>query len=181
MRDIPELIAEAAASRRGVINAVSGLTAVQAGFRPTAEKWSLQEQVEHLVLAELSGLDFIWRAAEGLLGGTPVWSGDAVHEGLPVAEVVAKTWKPREKAPPGATPGGEGTLAYWIARLEAGQSVLETLQTVLEGLDLSRIVYPHYLSGPLDARQRLEFLSFHMDRHLAQIQAVKGHPDFPQG
>ncbi len=181
MKDIPELIAEAAASRREVINAVRGLTATQAGFKPTLEQWSLQEQVEHLVLAELSGLDFMWRAAEGLRSGTPVWSGEAVHEGLPVAEVVAKTWKPREKAPPGATPSGAGTLAYWIARLEAGQSLLETLQTVLEGLDLSRIVYPHYLSGPLDARQRLEFLSFHMDRHLAQIQAVKSHPDFPSG
>ena len=179
MRDVPELIAKAAASRCEVINAVDGLSAAQAGFKPAAERWSLQEQVEHLVLAELNGLDFIWRAAEGLRNGTPVWSGEPVHKGVPIEEVVAKTWKPREKAPPGATPTGEGTLAYWVARLEAGQSVLETLQPMLQGLDLSRAIYPHYLSGPLDARHRLEFLSFHMDRHLAQIQAIKSHPDFP--
>ncbi len=179
MRDVPELIAEAAASRLEVVNAVSGLTAAQAGFKPTAEQWSPQQQVEHLVLAELSGLDFMWRAADGLRNGTPVWSGEAVHKGVPIAEVIAKTWKPREKAPPGATPAGEGTLAYWVARLEAGQSILENLQTVLEGLDLSQAIYPHYLSGPLDVGQRLEFLSFHMDRHLAQIQALKNHPDFP--
>ena len=181
MKEVPELIAEAGASRREVINAVSGLTAAQTGFKPTAEQWSLQEQVEHLVLAELNGLDFIWRATEGLRDGTPVWSGEPVHKGVLIEEVVAKTWKPREKAPPGATPAGEGTLAYWIARLEAGQSVLETLETVLDGLDLSQAIYPHYLSGPLDARQRLEFLSFHMDRHLVQIQAIKSHPDFPPG
>ena len=179
MKDVPELIGEAAASRREVINAVSSLTAAQTGFKPTAEQLSPQEQIEHLVLAELNGLDFMWRAAEGLRNGTPVWRGDAVHEGLPVEEVVAKTWRPREKAPPGATPTGEGTLAYWIARLEAGQRVLETLGGKLEGLDLSRVIYLHYLSGPLDANQRLEFLSFHMARHLAQIETIRKHPDFP--
>ncbi len=179
MKDVSELITEAAASRREVIKSVSDLTASQARFKPTAEQWSVQEQVEHLVLAELSGLDFIWRAAEGLRNGISVWSGEPVHKGVPIEEVVARTWKPKEKAPPGATPTGEGTLAYWITRLEAGQLVLETLGGELEGLDLSQAIYPHYLSGPLDAHQRLEFLSFHMDRHLAQIQAIKSHSDFP--
>lgn len=181
MRNVAELINKAAASRREVVNAVSSLTTAQAGFKATAEKRSLQEQVEHLVLAELSGLDFIWRAAEGPCNGTPVRSCNAVHGGLPVEEVVAKTWKPREKVPPGATPIGEGILAYWIACLETGQRVLETLGGKLEGLDLSQMIYPHYLSGPLDANQRLEFLSFHMARHLAQIETIEKHPGFPSG
>ena len=55
MRDVPELIAKAAASRCEVINAVDGLSAAQAGFKPAAGRWSLQEQVEHLVLAEHIG------------------------------------------------------------------------------------------------------------------------------
>ena len=37
--------------------------------------------------------------------------------------------------------------------------------------------YP--ISGPLDVRQRLEFLRFHLDRHRAQVEQVKLHPDFP--
>ena len=38
--------------------------------------------------------------------------------------------------------------------------------------------YP--ISGPLDVRQRLEFLRFHLDRHRAQIEQVNAHLDFPQ-
>jgi hypothetical protein len=59
--------------------------------------------------------------------------------------------------------------------------VLDALGTKLEGADLESIVFPHFLSGPLDARQRLEFLRFHLERHLAQIERVKGSRDFPSG
>jgi len=51
--------------------------------------------------------------------------------------------------------------------------VLAALAVELDGKHLDSIVFPHFLCGPLDARQRLEFLRFHMDRHLAQIQAVR--------
>ncbi len=35
----------------------------------------------------------------------------------------------------------------------------------LQGLDPSLVIFPHFLSGPLVARQRLEFLRFQLDRH----------------
>jgi hypothetical protein len=31
----------------------------------------------------------------------------------------------------------------------------------------------------MDARQRLQFLRFHMQRHAAQIAAIRGHAHFP--
>jgi hypothetical protein len=40
-------------------------------------------------------------------------------------------------------------------------------------------VYPHFLSGPLDARQRLEFLRFHIERHTAQVWRVRSSHGFP--
>ena len=46
MKDPRELIAEVAASRRRLIDAVSDLTTAQAEFRPSPESWSVQEQVE---------------------------------------------------------------------------------------------------------------------------------------
>lgn len=36
----------------------------------------------------------------------------------------------------------------------------------------STVIAPHVISGPLDARQRLEFIRFHMDLHRRQIEAV---------
>lgn len=72
-----------------------------------------------------------------------------------------------------------GPLAVWVSCFRSLRPVLSDLAKELEPLDLEAIVYPHYLSGPLDGRQRLEFLRYHMERHLTQIQSVKAHPQFP--
>jgi hypothetical protein len=47
-------------------------------------------------------------------------------------------------------------------------TVRERLGTLLQGLELEDVVFPHFLSGPLDAKQRLEFLRF----HIGQIEEV---------
>ncbi len=57
--------------------------------------------------------------------------------------------------------------------------MLERLPAVLAGLDLHAVVYPHVLSSPLDARQRLESLRWHLDHHLQQIEDIKAAPGFP--
>jgi hypothetical protein len=180
MKGTPELIPEVAAARFRVVRAVNSLTVEQGAFKPGPDRWSIQEVVEHLVLAEQAGIQRIWQAAEGVRRGQPVWTGEPVHRGLPIEEIIAKTWEPKETAPPNATPQGSGPLACWVACLEGCQPVLEALGQTLRGLDLSQVIFPHFLSGPLDARQRLEFLRFHMDRHLRQIQAIKDDSGFPR-
>jgi hypothetical protein len=75
-------------------------------------------------------------------------------------------------------------LAYWISALRAGHTVLEALGDELEqleaqGVPLEQIIYPHPISGPLDMRQRLEFLRFHLDRHAEQVKTLRAHPAFP--
>ena len=185
---VPWLIADVAAARRRVIGAVAGITVAQEAFRPLLEAWSIAQVVEHLVLAEQSGINPIWRAAEGVRRGRPVWRGDAVHRGAPIEAVIARTWELTEPGPltwktaaavpESAVPRTGGPLAYWAARLEATQPVLERLPAVLAGLDLEAVVYPHALSGPLDARQRLEFLRWHLDHHLQQIEETRAAPGF---
>ncbi len=186
---VPGLIAEVAAARRRVVGAVAGITAAQEAFRPGPEEWSIPQVVEHLVLATQAGINLIWQAAEGVRRGRPVWRGDPVHRGAPIEAVIVRTWEltepgPRtwrtaEQVPESAVPSTGGPIAYWTARLEATQPVLERLSAVLAGLDLEAVVYPHALSGPLDARQRLEFLRWHVDHHLQQIEDIKAAPGFP--
>ena len=93
---------------------------------------------------------------------------------------MAATWKPKEVAPGIATPHIGGPLEAWISSLRSLRTVLADLAQELDGLDLEAIVFPHYLSGPLDGRQRLEFLRFHMVRHIAQIRRLQSHPMFPK-
>ena len=82
--------------------------------------------------------------------------------------------------PESAAPKWGGAIGYWITTLRSKQSVLEALGNELGETDLESVVYSHPISGPLDVRQRLEFLRFHLDRHHQQVEALKQHPQFPK-
>ena len=51
--------------------------------------------------------------------------------------------------------------------------MLALFGAALHGLDPEAIIFPHFLFGPLDAVQRLQFLRWHLDHHLAQIEEIK--------
>ncbi len=178
MDRILERIEAADAARRRIIDANRGLAAAQAAFK-AAGGWSVQAHIEHLVLSEQRGVQRIWLAAEALRRGAPLQVGEAVHRGRPIEAVIARTWKPKEKAMAETDPVGEGPLSYWIARYEACQTTLGRIPQVLSGLDPSQVLDLHYLSGPLDAYQRLEFLRFHTDRHYDQVERLKRTEGFP--
>jgi hypothetical protein len=174
-----ELIAVVATARWRLLATIQNLTPAQAAFKPAPEEWSALENTEHVVLAEVSGVSKIWQAADTFRAGKPVFSGEHTNRGLSIDEVIARTWKPKEIAPPIATPHIGGPLGYWISSCESCQTVLCQLGTALDGLDLEQVIFPHFLSGPLDARQRLEFLRFHLDRHRAQIERLFAQAQFP--
>jgi DinB superfamily len=172
MEETDDLIAEVAAARQRVIAAISDFTEEQATWKPAADAWSVAQVVEHLVLAEHGGIIRIWQAADALRRGAPIWQGEAVHRGRPIEAIIATTWREREDAPANAMPQTNGPLAYWIASFAACQPVLDALGRTLDGLDLSAVIAPHVISGPLDACQRLEFLRWHMDHHRQQIAEI---------
>lgn len=176
---LPGLIAEAQAARARVLAVANGLSPAQAAFKPSPDRWSIQEVVEHLVLAEEFGVNAMWRAAEGLRTGQPAWTGEHTNRRLAIEEVVARTWRLREVAPDWVTPRSGGPIGYWLARYRACGQVLAGLGPVLEGLDLEAVIFPHPISGPLDATQRLAFLRFHADRHLQQIASIKASEGYP--
>jgi len=178
MRNVGTLVDEVRSGRKRVLAAVDQLTSEQGAFKPAPDKWCINEILEHLVMAEQSGITKMWLAAEGVRSGKPVWTGVHSNQGLSIEDIVARTWKAHEIAPPICTPMYGGPLAYWKEAFALCQFLLDALQPVLTGLDLENVIYPHFISGPLDLRQRLEFLRFHMDRHYGQIERVKQIPGF---
>jgi len=188
--EVWRLIDEAAEARNRVAAAAARLSAEQGAFAPPAEggreAWSAAQLVEHLVLAEQADVLAAWAALDALRGGSrPAWTGEPVHRGRRIEEVVCATWREREDAPAPTRPrAAGGPLDHWVAALYARQPLLEALgaqlgDAVAVGITLDRVVHPHPICGPLDARQRLELLRFHMDRHCAQIDALVAHPAFP--
>ncbi len=173
------LIRHAADERARLVQLVAGLSDVQSNYKPHDQTWSTNQYVEHLVLAEMSGVSKIWSAAEGMRKGKPIWQGEHTNRGLTIEEVVARTWKPKEVAPPLVAPRFGGPASYWIENLRSSQQLLERLEPVLEGLPIEALIFPHFLSGPLDAGQRIDFLRFHMMRHRMQIENIIARADFP--
>jgi hypothetical protein len=78
-----------------------------------------------------------------------------------------------------ATPHNGGPVEFWRSAFLSVTPVLAQLGKRLQGQPLQEIVFPHYLMGPLDGRQRLEFLRWHMDWHIKQINS-RGDPSFPK-
>ena len=180
MRTVESLVQDVVAARARYLAALGEPSPEQAVFKPTVDAWSLTELTEHMTLAEQVGINGIWRALEGYRTGRPVWRGEPVHRGRPIEDVIAATWRDREVVPAIAAPKWGGPLPYWAAALRACAPVLEALGHEHGGVDLDAVVYPHPISGPLDAGQRLEFLRFHLDRHAAQVARVRGEAAFPR-
>lgn len=181
MTEVDGLVDKVEGARREYLALLEGLSEEQGGFKVEEAAWSITEITEHLFLAEFGGINFIWRAADGRARGAPVWSGDSPNEGLTIEEVVRRTWREREDSPAVALPRMGGPLDYWVAALRSCSSLLNELKAPLRAVPLEEVVYPHALSGRLDARQRLEFLAFHLHRHRAQVVAIMSHATFPRG
>ena len=175
--ELVALVASVEETRDAVVAAATAVSDEQAAFRPDGG-WSIAEVIEHLYRAELTGIARMWQASAGVRAGRR-WDGALPHRGKRIEQVVEETWKAKETAPPAATPGGDGPLRLWVMAFLSLRDLLAGLERQLDGLPLDDVVFPHPLSGPLDARQRLEFLRYHMERHISQIQRIKESPDFP--
>jgi len=179
MASVEQLINDVAQAKERFISSVGNLGNDQIGFKTDAESWSILEVAEHIARAEQSGVSGIWKALDGFKCDAPVWSGTPEHRGLKIEEVIERTWQEKEKVPAIAAPQWGGSISYWLAMIKAQQKALEELAQALTGIPLEDVIFPHPISGPLDAGQRLEFLRFHLDRHRGQVEAIKRHPNYP--
>ena len=159
---------------------VYGLTKEQWRFREAPERWSIAENVEHLVLFER----FIRDAVERAL------TGDAANEERR-AEVRAKTplvaelAKARDQqrftARAVTTPTGRRTdFDAMVAEFsrERAQTISFTRQAATA--DLRGHFFAHTVFGDLDAYQWLMLLATHVDRHILQIKQVKADKNWPR-
>ena len=175
---VRQLVDSVERARNALIASVSDLDDAQGAFKPSALEWSVTEVLEHLYLAEISGITKIWAALNDARAGRS-WAEIRPNQGKSIEAIIDATWKPKETAPPVATPHIGGPVAAWVSALRSLAGPLRDLSVQLRDDELERVVFPHFLSGPLDARQRLEFLRFHIERHALQVQRIRTSPGFP--
>jgi hypothetical protein len=168
-----KLIAEVATARNRYLEEVNKLTQQQAEWKPSPNAWNVVEITEHLFWAEQGGLFGMWKIIEAHKEGKIGWTGEAIHAGLSVEDIIAKTWKEKEIVPAVAAPRLGGTIAFWSASLHSLQGILEKLGEEMNDDSLEIMTHPHPISGAMNVHQRLEFLRFHIDRHLEQVFSLQ--------
>jgi hypothetical protein len=179
MKNLKQLFQDVEDSRNKYLETVKHMTYEQGIFKPDTKRWSVSQITEHLVLAENGGINNIWKAIEARRTGNSVWTGEHINSDLSIEEVVKLTWREKEESPASADPKLGGPLKFWIISLENCRSLLKAITKELEGEDMRQIIYPHPISGPLDAGQRFEFLRFHIDRHREQVERLTQSRNFP--
>lgn len=169
MSQANQLIRDIALARAQYLKVLTPFSESQAQWQPSPEVWNAVAITEHLFWAEQGGLLGMWKTLHAQRVGQRVWEGEAPHSGLPIEAIIDLTWKAKEQVPAVAAPRMGGPLAFWTGALSGLQVQLEHFAQELRDEDLSIMAHPHPISGPLDLRQRLEFLRFHLDRHRGQV------------
>lgn len=168
-----QLLTDVATARQNYLAAITDFTEEQATWKPAPDCWNAVEITEHLFWAEQGGILGMWKTLLGIRAGTLNYEADRPHEGLPIDEIIRRTWQEKELVPAVAAPRMGGPLAYWAVALHGLQSLLEAFGNVITDEELQLIAHPHPISGPLSFGQRFEFLRFHINRHVGQVTKLK--------
>ena len=105
MTQTQSLIQAVSVPRQAFITVASGLTYQQAKFKPSAESWSVIDNVEHMYWAEFGGICGVWRVIENRINDQPAnFTDELIHQGLPIESIIERTWREKEEVPETAKP-----------------------------------------------------------------------------
>jgi uncharacterized damage-inducible protein DinB len=166
---IKEVI-EALDSRRAELaRAVNEVPMSARGRRPSEDRWSVAEVLEHLALVE----ENIPQRVKALVTEqrtNPERESTSIAETIDSAFMLDRSKKrvAREAMQPRS---GVDAAAAWTRLERARQVTHETLRE-LDGVALSDVSAPHPALGPLNGYQWFLFLAAHEGRHTAQIREI---------
>jgi hypothetical protein len=169
-------VEELEASAARLLEVTDGLSKAQWTFHKAPERWSIAENVEHLILFE----GFIRGAVEQALSqpAQPEKSAAVAEKHsrvMGLVDVGDQRLVAREVARPrGLWPERDAATAeFRRVRAETVEFILAT------NAELRNHFFPHISFGDLDCYQWMLLLGRHALRHVKQIEAVKQDPRFP--
>lgn len=167
---------ELASSERRLLELVDYLTPAQWCFRESPARWSIAENLEHLVLLE----DFIAAAIAKAVEG-PVQPEKRVFTAAkdPLVFGLGASRSTKLNAREAVRPTGRWPdTTELVAEFRRVRS--RTLAFAAEtDADLRSHFFPHIAFGELDCYQWLVVLGQHTARHTSQIEQIKADPAYP--
>ena len=170
---VPQIFETIDETRERIYKQAEGLNDEQLNARLNAGAWSVAEIIEHLTLIEgrlLGMMKIMLKKAEGAsarVGAAPV-----EMKPFSLEQFVERARAEKYTAPDSAHPSGKEKLADLLTKMRQTREELRSLSPRIEATDLSSVVYPHPVFGPLNFYQWLAFIGIHEERHLAQIEKV---------
>lgn len=169
-------------TRDRIAEATSRLSDAQWLFKPAPDRWSIGENLEHMVLVQERVLDRLQR--ELAQAPAPAADRDSMRIDAIVLERIPDR-SVRVQGPPPVQPTGRWTSPEVFSRLFQNYSRLHTfVQTtpdlrahLLEAPPLRVLTKGAY--DTLDGYQWVLALAGHDERHLRQILEVKAAPHYP--
>jgi hypothetical protein len=160
-------------SRERLLAAVQRLSPSQLAYKPAADRWSVAECVEHIILVENSILGAIEKTVQ-----QPADSPQTVLEDHALlAKAVNRNERmkgPERLMPTGRWPHGELCREFGSVRKHTSEFAATTEARLRES------GFPHPAFGPLDCYQWLLLIAAHGERHRAQAEEVMASAEFPR-
>ena len=182
-REFDQACAYLEQTRNGLVGATKGLSEAQWRFKPAPGRWSIAENVEHVVVAQERILGPIW---EQLASAPPRQPGVDAAE---VDSIVLHRFPDRLSkfnAPDSVHPVGDLACADVLARLEKNYERLRALlesSPDLRGRAIESLPLKAVTGGAfqmMDGYQWILVSASHIERHTKQILEVMADPAFPE-
>jgi hypothetical protein len=171
------LIEELKDSRAGVQKSIKGLNEKQLAFKPSKEAWSINECLQHIVLAE-NNLWNITNASLKQTSNSEIPTGTQLEDAQVLTMLVTRDKK--LEAPKSFKPA----KAKWRDTEEILEAFKDNRADLIKYAKTSTDdMRNHVLEmaiGTVDVYQMLLYISAHTKHHTLQIEEVKANPAFPK-
>lgn len=171
MSTVEEMVADIERARTALLELLESIGPERMAVPIGENRWSPTQYLEHLVLAEEATLWRMFKAVDDWRRRREVLRSPTPEDAI--EEIVARTWREREHAPPLAVPRLGEPGSYWIERMKRNAAIVRELAARVRQDELDALSYPHPISGPFTLRQGFEFVRFHIDRHRGQIEEAE--------
>src|SRR5687768_3307872 len=170
---VGDIFDEIDGTRASLLRAVEGLSEEQQRFRPSADRWSVEQLCEHLAAVEAGVAALLSKLVGKAEESEAARAGGSAFEPVSIEEFVERTRGVKLEAPERLRPSDSTPLSASLASLADSRDALHALRPRLERADGHAARFPHPAWGPLNLYQWLLFVGAHEGRHLAQIEALK--------
>lgn len=163
-------------TKRGVLEATSGLSEAQWNFKAGPDRWSIAEVTEHIAAAE----DLLLGSVEEQVLKAPARTEQedvAAIDAFVLKAIPDRTHKaqaPEPLKPTNRFGSPEAARKHFAESREKTEELLKSRQ------DLREHVTDSPLGKKLDAYEWILFTAAHSERHTKQIDEVKADPNFPK-